>query len=229
MAVAFKNATAANVASGTNWVITKPGWVADGDMLIMALGSDSVHAVTAVPSGWTIIQVTIGTGADDSSMTLYWKQASGEPATWTWTMGASESGASALVGYTGHLASTAPESVAGTRPGSSTSQAAPAITPSENNCMVVAFYGTDPAAAPTGTADTAPTPDAQERVDHANSALQHLYVQDYLQTTAANLSLIATMSVADTYCNISIAIRPAAAAGAASLLWQPARPSLYGR
>ena len=130
-------------------------------MMIMMLGSDSVHVISSIPSGWAQIQTTVGTGADDSSLSIFWKQASGEPASWAWGMSAaSESGASGLLGYNGHLNATAPESVAGTRPGSSTSQAAPSITPSENNCMVVAMYGTDPAAAPTGTADTAPTPDA---------------------------------------------------------------------
>lgn len=226
MAVAFKNATGANNSGTTTWTVTKPAWVADGDMLILFAGSDSVHTITTAPSGFTQIQSTIGTGTDDSSLTIWWKQASSESATWDIVFGASESGATGLLGYTGHLASTAPESVAGTRPASSTLIAAPSITPSVNDCMVVAIYGADPAGAPTGTADASPA--ATERLDFANSALQHLYAQDFLQTTAAAVVLEATMTAADTYCTISLAIKPAVAA-AATLLWQPAPPSLYSR
>jgi hypothetical protein len=210
MAVAFKDATGANNSGTSTWTVTKPAWVADGDMLILFATTDSTHTITTAPSGFTQIESTIGTGSDDSSLTIWWKIASSEPSTWSIVFGGSESGATGLLGYTGH-SGTAPESVAGDR-ASGTAQAAPAINPSVDNAMVVAIYGADPSGAPTGSPDTAPTPDAVERLDFANSGLAHIYAQDYLQTTHTSLSLTATMSASDTYCRISIAILPAAGA-----------------
>lgn len=77
------------VASGARSTLTigKPAGTADGDLLVAAIIVGTTDTVTE-PAGWTLIQTTLYDTSTDKMHTFY-KVASGEGASWDWTIGAS--------------------------------------------------------------------------------------------------------------------------------------------
>jgi len=80
------------------------------------------------------------------------------------------------------------------------------ITPAGNGRMIVAVYGCDPNALTTGEPDDDPA--CTERVDFSTSTDTYLYAQDYLQTTAAEVTLTATFSESRGHSWFTIVLRP---------------------
>jgi len=92
----------------------------------------------------------------------------------------------------------------------------PAVTPSVDNCMIVASYGDDVGAGGrTGTADASPA--ATERVDVTKSGEGHTYMQEFLQTTAASVALDFTPTAGSLYAAFILALKPTAAGGGVTL------------
>lgn len=94
----------------------------------------------------------------------------------------------------------------------------PSITPSADDRMVVQFAACD---VDSGTYAAAPagTPTGTERFDGQDTFnRQWAYVQSYLQTTAAAISLEADIDQTDAYAYWQIAIKPAAVPGSPLLL-----------
>lgn len=77
------------VASGVRSMltITKPAGTADGDLLVAVVVLDTTDTVTE-PAGWTLIRTTLYS-ASAKHVKTYWRIASGEGASWDWTIGAS--------------------------------------------------------------------------------------------------------------------------------------------
>lgn len=76
-----------NGTATTAIIVPVPAGVADGDVLVALVAMIGQPSITAVPSGWTLL------GQQDSGSNLrtaaYWKLASGESGSWTWSLGAS--------------------------------------------------------------------------------------------------------------------------------------------
>ena len=71
------------VAQGTSAVVPKPGSVVNGDFLLAFVSIGNTGTIGA-PAGWT--EVSLGTNtAPNLQNRIYFKVASGEPASWTWT------------------------------------------------------------------------------------------------------------------------------------------------
>lgn len=71
------------LAQGTSAVVPKPGGVINGDFLLAFVSIGNTAAITA-PAGW--VEVSLGTNtAPNLQNRIYFKVASGEPASWTWT------------------------------------------------------------------------------------------------------------------------------------------------
>src|SRR5262245_19769127 len=67
--------------------VTKNASVADNDFLIAVVYSTAT--LTTVPTGFA--QIDTAHPASGQPATAYWKIASGEPSTWTWTAGSLQS------------------------------------------------------------------------------------------------------------------------------------------
>lgn len=88
MTVAFVNdADVTNATAGTTVVVSRPASTANGHVLVAFIAMTNLATITP-PAGWNLI------GSQDAStstrIVAYWKLASGEPASWTWTLGSSQ-------------------------------------------------------------------------------------------------------------------------------------------
>jgi hypothetical protein len=88
MAVAFvDDAEVVNGTAGTDITVSRPPGAANGHLLI-AFAAAVGNPTISTPAGWTLI------GTQDAStnvrLAAFWKVASGEPASWTWTLGTSQ-------------------------------------------------------------------------------------------------------------------------------------------
>ena len=83
MVVAFRAASTLDDANVADTTLTKPTGTVDNDILIAVLKTDDNVAVTA-PAGWTLLRNTDSPG-QLTDQDAYWKRASGEGASWTWT------------------------------------------------------------------------------------------------------------------------------------------------
>lgn len=83
MAVAHRASTTQSTTT-TTLTLDKPAGTADADVLIAAIVTRSSAAVTAAPSGWMAL---ISRSIDASkNLYVYWKTASGEGSSWSWTL-----------------------------------------------------------------------------------------------------------------------------------------------
>jgi hypothetical protein len=86
MAIAVQATSTTAFGTANNIALTKPTGTVDGDFLLAFIVNEGGQTITGVPSGWTFLQ-------DDSEINgntvrVYWKQASSEGASWTWTFNA---------------------------------------------------------------------------------------------------------------------------------------------
>ncbi len=127
-------------ASASSVTLNKPTGTVDGDYLLAAFLISSGASVSAVPSGWTQDYTTAIGGAQ--RFYVYKKLASGEPASWSWTLSTS----------TGHVGSCAcvtdvdqsnPLNISGGQlNASSVNVVAPSITTTVANTLGVGFFAT---------------------------------------------------------------------------------------
>lgn len=213
MAIAFRAAsTLDKPTDGTAWALPFYAGAASGDLALAFFVGNTTAITLTTPTGWTIVGTTEVSGGSDSRGYLYRRVLDGaEGATLTATYGgAGMSGAACMVGYTG-VDQTNPINGAASDPfASSTTPSGPTLTPSVDNCMVVAFFGTDASA--TGRTWTAPT-GYTERVDFQDTGpFVHLGVFEKQQTTAGAETPQPTLSTADEGVAWTVALLPAAVA-----------------
>ena len=93
MAVAFRSAATLTTTSGTSLAVAAPAGLADNDVMIAAVRVLSGAAITA-PAGWTVIRALAQT-------TVYWKRASSESGTYTWSWTGNSQARATISAYTG--------------------------------------------------------------------------------------------------------------------------------
>lgn len=216
MAAAYKSASQVNRGNVSSIVCDKPADIADGDHLTFLISQDGAHTITD-GGGLTSRGSQAGPGSDSTLhvLDIYVPVAASAPASWTVT--SNTAGGGTIVGRisaTG-IDPTTPFDVAavfGTE--TSANPSAGPITPSANGCLLIGANSTDPAAGTyTGTATSgAPAPGWVERIEFGVSATSNLYVETYLQTTAAGVTTNPTMSGSDDYATVVLALRPASGA-----------------
>lgn len=137
MAVAVQSSST-NTSTDTTPDGNRPTGTTDGDLLLAALFVSQGATISAVPSGWTLIREdTSGTSARTA---LYWKIASSEPATWTWTISTSANAGVHVLRLDGHDPISPINQHSGQGNTSSTSVTAPAVTPSTNDCLLIGWF-----------------------------------------------------------------------------------------
>ena len=217
MAVAYRDVLYTDCSSGgttASPTVNKPTGTLENDVMLFAITTDNTHTIGASPTlnGFT----QIGTKQDastDSSTSLFYKIAgAAEAASWTFTnlFTAADNCAAVVVSYSG-VDTAAPINQSSQKGNTATTaHTTTAITPSVNDCMIVAVYGADPptGAPPTqsGTPDASPA--ATERHDNHVSGYGFLYVEEFLQGTAASVSLDMTSSASESTAGFLVALKP---------------------
>ena len=214
MPITFVSATS-NTIVDVSPVVNVPAGVADGDILIAYFVTNSDHNTSGTPpSGWTKIGEVDQT--TDTSLSAFWRRASSEPASHTFTsiFDAPESGLSVCLAYRGCFATGDPQDVAALTGvlGNGTAWDTASITTVTDGAMVVATFGTDPASDPytfvwdggiTERIDSDTTPSGQ------NGTISYQVVGDDIREVAGGGSLGGDVSVADNAIYILVALKPA--------------------
>jgi hypothetical protein len=143
--IVLRSAAGSNTggASVTAVVLTMPAGVALNDMLLAQVTFRSVGAGTTItpPATWTLIRRD---DATNMSQALYYHVGNGaEPATYTWTLGSIQRASGGIIAYKG-VNNPSPldaQSGAVNNTGTSAAVAAPAVTTTVANDMLVGFFG----------------------------------------------------------------------------------------
>lgn len=182
MAAPVFRGTATNDFSTTSGTLPVPVGVQDGDWLLGWAATDVTHTVSNHPTGWTF-QWTVDAGSLDSSTSVWTKVwHSGDTTGYTFTLSATGGAASVYAASGGTTINVGTH----TTRSSAATVVTPQITPTVDNCLILAFAGEDPAS----NAMTAHTAGAwTERIDHNQAAaLGWTYLMEQTQTTAAPTS-----------------------------------------
>lgn len=182
----FRAASATATGTGTSAVVAKPTGTADGDLLVATLAYDGTITITAVPSGWTLVRTdTSGT----FKLSTYYKVASSEPASWTWTLSnvLTAPWLAFACGWSG-TQTVSPFVTSSTNTGSGATATATAVSTATSNALIVAVY------ARPGAFSALPPSGMVERVDAANGsnlgAALDSAVQGVAGTTGDQLSTL---------------------------------------
>lgn len=92
--------------TGTSLALNRPACTADNDLLIALIARcENAGALQCCPSGWTLLGAINGTQTD---VDIFWKKASCEPSSWTWTSGTCDVWDYEVYRFTGACACAAP-------------------------------------------------------------------------------------------------------------------------
>lgn len=145
MAYAYRSSNSAGNASGGALAVSNPSGLTDGDLLVaIAYLEDDTNTWSSVPSGWNAGPAIANTGI--FKLWSYWKIASSEPASWTWTPNTSNWRTIVVAAYTGATGSgTSRVDVSSTAQGDgvtpASNQTAPTVTTTADGDLVVFGYG----------------------------------------------------------------------------------------
>lgn len=110
---AYQSSSSANNGSGSTSIVgSKPTGTVDGDLLVASIGIYGDVNISAVPSGWTLATSDTTSGTGEPTGYMYYKVASSEPTTWTWTLATSIRATITVVRIDGQ-ASTSPLDISG--------------------------------------------------------------------------------------------------------------------
>jgi len=120
--------------------VDKPAATAVGDLLVAVITTDNGSASSIVCSGWTAIQGTIDSSV--STYTLYKQASASEPSDYTFYWGRNRSAYGHIIRITDHNA-TSPINASEIVSGTSITPTCPAVTTTDNCCLVLRFFGAD--------------------------------------------------------------------------------------
>ncbi len=188
--------------NGWSFAVPAPAGTSAGDLLLAWVATDTTHAISAPPTGFTQLGTTQAEGTD-TSVSVFWRLLQpGDPGSFAGSFVGGEAGIAGVAAYRG-LDQSAPIEAFAQRSGS---PATAQITPQGDGRMIVALFGADPGANPrTGTPDSNPA--ATERLEAQNGTLGLVYAEDYLQASAAPVVLDVTWNAAETSASFIIALK----------------------
>ena len=220
MAIAFQTESHATTVSTTT-VVTKPTGTADGDLLIVTLGTRT-DTVSGVPSGWTLIDSVDTNPTSNILMYTYWKIAASEGASWEWTWsGSNNSKLWSCLRFDG-ADSTTPINSHGMSAvfDDATPSFSNGSTPSVANCMmVISLYTRDTSAGATSAyAIATDDPTWTERSEAFNSihSMATATGPRTATSTTGNTSVTLDGATPDSICSL-IAIAPLTVSGPTNL------------
>lgn len=205
MVVAFKSATSAGAytPAGGTIVVTTPGAVAAGDLLVAIMFTTG--GSPAPPAGWT----QIGSDGLTSGVSIgkaWYKFATGsEPADYTWTMSVSDSAVLLMSAHTGVDTGTPVETLTwGGSTSATTAHAAPASSPSMVDAMQVSAWG-----ATGGAGSYTPPAGMTEHADTTTAWQFGAAAYDALAASGTTGTRTATCNTSTGYLSVSILLVPA--------------------
>lgn len=173
--ISFVAATSASVSSGTSLTINVPTGTVNPNVMVasIAVRGPSTSTITA-PAGWTFVRTDTTTTGITENLATYWKVAENEPASYTWTFSGSTTGAvGGILTFSGVdngsvIDVSGGQTVTGTANQSAFNVAAPSITTTADNTMLVTAH----AVASSGTSGSAWTPPTgmTEAVDRSSGS-----------------------------------------------------------
>lgn len=216
MAISFVAAEGANFSGTRSPTAVLPAGIQDGDLLLFFFVTETLHDSNGTPPSDVVkvVEQDNTTGAD-CTLSVFWKIAASEGAGVAFTLifSANEAGRVMVLAYRG-VDQTTPmdvSAVSGNETG--TAWDTTAIVPVTDNAVVVACWGTDPAANPmTFTWDGGIT----ERIDSdttptgQNGLVAWLGIADKTISPAVSTSLGGDSSSSQTAAGAALALRPAA-------------------
>jgi hypothetical protein len=88
MAITFQNATTMQLNSATSGALSVPSGVVDGDFLITAMLTEQGTSTPSITGGgWTSILTPAANAQGDGRLSIWYRRASGEPASYTLNLG----------------------------------------------------------------------------------------------------------------------------------------------
>jgi hypothetical protein len=201
---------ASSVTSSANLIFSSgPAGVEDGDLLVFWVSTNTAHTVNSAPSGWTQIGSTQDHGTD-TSMSAFYRVASSEPSSYTFTsyFPGSEAYAALMLAYSNVDPSVPLDGVTPVQEVSSNTATAPSIsiTTVSDNSIVLFLLGCDPGVDPLSFAASTPS-GSVARATSQNGGLAWVGVIEYLQETAGAATITCSTS-SDNYCETAIVLGP---------------------
>lgn len=144
MAYTFRAQTNQGNATGGALTVTKPAGTVDGDLIVVVgyLETDT-NTWSAIGSGFTEVKNIDNTGLFD--LRCWYKWASGEPASWTWTPTTNAWRTVVVASYSGGSGSGTQPDVSSSAQGDAvtpvSNQTAPSVTTTANDDLLVFGYG----------------------------------------------------------------------------------------
>jgi hypothetical protein len=185
-AIAFVGSANGENGSGSSSLsIAKPTGVVEGGVMVATVTAAGTGSITA-PSGWTVIKNVAGTAL--RQVTYYKVAGASEAASYSWSLGSSRAASGGIVDYSG-VNQTVPVDATASASGESGNAAAPSVTTSAANDLILV--------AASFTTATTVTPDAAttERID-VKSGSNTSFVADFVQAGAgATATMTATPAV----------------------------------
>jgi hypothetical protein len=236
-AVAATNTT--NITSAADpWTVNLPASISAGDLLIVLLRGNNGNAALAggnPPSGWTaLVNGESSDASNDVTHVLYRWADGGEGTTLSVDLSSTAKGAAISYRITGaeNPATQAPEvSTVAVDTGANADPGTVTPTGGSKDYLFLVFAGLD------GETQTYTEPTSYSNLLQANSGTGGT-PDTNVRVGAAERQLTASSEDPGAFTNsapstgwtaYTIAIHPAAAAATASLIWQPALPSLFNR
>lgn len=99
MAITYRSSSTATNAGATTLAITAPSGISDNDVMIAVICVNVETTAITAPSGWTLIRSLNTTFTARSS--VYYKRASGESGSYTWTFDSSQRSTGAISVFVG--------------------------------------------------------------------------------------------------------------------------------
>jgi len=215
--VTFVAATGNNFATTRSPSLTYPT-CSTNDILIAFFCADGTADYTgSPPAGWSYIN-HINDGVVDETGAAFWARVdgtdvvSGETKIWTNITAANETGRVIILAYTNCKLTGSPINTSSfIGRGSVTAHDTSSITPSVDNCMIIGAFCIDPGADPrtftwdggiTELIDSGTTPTGQNALDAG------LHIGEYLQATAAAITLGGDFPSAENSVAIALALAP---------------------
>jgi hypothetical protein len=138
VAIAYRSGVAAGNASGGNLTINKPSGVVNGDILVVGFYREA--GTLTLPAGWTQVVETRDNGSDAIYLTVAWKRASSEGASYTFTLSTSTWRAGVILAFSGCATSGSPVDTYATDNTTLSVPRLASITTSVANTMRVGYF-----------------------------------------------------------------------------------------
>jgi hypothetical protein len=180
--ILLRAVSSTNARNDNNLHVTKPSGVVSGNLMIAAIGVRPTLNITA-PAGWTLIRTD--TSGTTMRQAIFRKVAtSNEPSSYNFTFSSrAQSATGAILRYEGVVSATPIDAQGGQTNPTSSSIAAPGLTASMPNTLLVGFFGmaNNPLVAPPSGMDER----AETRQNGGSSRLS-LEVADQVLPLAGN-------------------------------------------